>query len=91
MVVLRTRGGQGTRPGSAVPIVQLRKPAARRWQTDTLDLKPDTLGILVGVKDPGAGRAEQYERQYDRLPAGTSKALPEVRLGLGEPFGLPLK
>jgi lysophospholipase L1-like esterase len=64
---------------------------ARRWQTDTIDLKPDLLSILIGVNDLGSGvSAEQYERQYDQLLADTVKALPNVRLVLGEPFGLPV-
>jgi lysophospholipase L1-like esterase len=59
-----------------------------RWQTDTLDLKPDLLSILIGVNDLGHGvSVEDYERQYDQLLADTVKALPDVRLVLGEPFG----
>jgi lysophospholipase L1-like esterase len=30
---------------------------ARRWQTDTIDLKPDLLSILVGVNDLNYGAA----------------------------------
>jgi lysophospholipase L1-like esterase len=64
---------------------------ARRWPTDTIDLKPDVLSILVGVNDLNYGvPAEDYERQYDQLLADTVKALPNVRLVLGEPFGLPV-
>jgi lysophospholipase L1-like esterase len=64
---------------------------ARRWQTDTLDLKPDLLSILIGVNDLGAGvTAEQYEQEYDQLLADTMRALPKVRLVLCEPFGLPV-
>jgi lysophospholipase L1-like esterase len=64
---------------------------ARRWQADTLDLKPDVLSILIGVNDLGSRvTAEQYEQQYDQLLADTVKALPKVRLVLGEPFGLPV-
>jgi lysophospholipase L1-like esterase len=64
---------------------------ARRWQTDTIDLKPDLLSILIGVNDLNFGvKAEQYEQQYDQLLADTIKALPNVRLVLGEPFGLPV-
>jgi lysophospholipase L1-like esterase len=63
---------------------------ARRWERDTLALKPDILSILIGVNDLGHGvSAEQYEESYDRLLADTVKALPNVRLILGEPFGLP--
>ena len=64
---------------------------ARRWQTDTIDLKPDLLSILVGVNDLNYGvPTEEYEQQYDQLLADTVRALPNVRLVLGEPFGLPV-
>jgi lysophospholipase L1-like esterase len=64
---------------------------ASRWQTDTIDLKPDVLSILIGVNDLGAGvTAQEYERQYDQLLANTIKALPNVKLVLCEPFGLPV-
>jgi lysophospholipase L1-like esterase len=69
---------------------------AKRWQADTLDLKPDILSILIGVNDfthAGSGRTpgavEAYERDYDALLASTVAALPRVRLVLGEPFLLP--
>ena len=64
---------------------------ARRWQKDTLDLKPDILSILIGVNDLGSRvTTEQYEQQYDQLLADTTNALPNVKLVLGEPFGLPV-
>ena len=64
---------------------------ARRWQTDTIDLKPDLLSILIGINDLGHGvTAEDYETQYRQLLADTMKALPHVRLVLCEPFGLPV-
>ena len=64
---------------------------ARRWQTDTIELKPDLLSILIGVNDLGSGvTAAQFEEQYDQLLADTLKALPNVRLVLCEPFGLPV-
>ena len=64
---------------------------AKRWQTDTLDLKPDILSILIGVNDLNGGvTAEQYEQEYDQLLADTVKALPNVKLVLCEPFGLPV-
>lgn len=64
---------------------------ARRWQTDTIDLKPDILSILIGVNDLDSGvTAEQYEQQYAQLLADTMKALPNMRLVLCEPFGLPV-
>lgn len=64
---------------------------SRRWQKDTLDLKPDVLSILIGVNDLSSGvSAQDYEQQYDQLLADTMKALPDVRLVLCEPFGLPV-
>jgi lysophospholipase L1-like esterase len=64
---------------------------ARRWRADTIDLKPDLLSILIGVNDLARGVSEEdYERKYDQLLADTVKALPNVRLVLCEPFGLPV-
>lgn len=64
---------------------------AARWQKDALDLRPDVLSILIGVNDLNSGvSAAEYERQYDALLAETVKALPAVKLVLGEPFGLPV-
>jgi lysophospholipase L1-like esterase len=63
----------------------------KRWQKDTIDLKPTLLSILIGINDLGRGvTAEQYEQQYDQLLADTIKELPGVRLVLCEPFGLPV-
>jgi lysophospholipase L1-like esterase len=63
---------------------------AARWKADTLDLRPDILSILIGVNDLNGGvSAENYEKQYDDLLAETVKALPDVKLVLCEPFGLP--
>jgi lysophospholipase L1-like esterase len=64
---------------------------ARRWQQDTIELKPDVLSILIGVNDYHSGvSAEDYERQYDVLLTATTNALPHVKLVLCEPFGLPV-
>jgi len=64
---------------------------AHRWKADTLDLKPDILSILIGINDKGHGvTADAYGQQYDQLLADTVKALPNVRLVLCEPFGLPV-
>jgi lysophospholipase L1-like esterase len=64
---------------------------ARRWQTGTIDLRPDLLSILIGVNDLGSGvSAELYEHQYDQLHADTLKTLPKISLVLCEPFGLPV-
>lgn len=70
---------------------------AARWQTDTLDLKPDLLSILVGINDVAAyiGGNEiftsaQYEKGYRELLDRTKNQLPAIRLVLCEPFVLPV-
>jgi lysophospholipase L1-like esterase len=65
---------------------------ARRWQNDTLNLKPNLLSILVGINDTlfGGGSIEDYETTYDKLLSDTLAALPNVKIVLGEPFLLPV-
>jgi lysophospholipase L1-like esterase len=68
---------------------------AARWQTDTLDLKPNLLSILVGINDTlmagdKSETVEQYEAVYDKLLADTIAALPHAKIVLGEPFLLPV-
>jgi len=64
---------------------------ALRWQTDTLDLRPDLLSILIGINDTSHGvPAADYEKQYDKLLADTVAAFPNLRIVLGEPFTLPV-
>ncbi|MGN6504346.1 MAG: GDSL-type esterase/lipase family protein [Tepidisphaeraceae bacterium] len=54
-------------------------------------MKPAVLSILIGVNDLNKGvSAEDYRRQYTALLEETLKALPNVKLILGEPFGLPV-
>ncbi len=69
---------------------------AKRWQSDTLDLKPDVVSILIGVNDVDLSlvRGEpvpvgDYEKGYDELLAATRAANPNVKFVLGEPFFLP--
>jgi len=62
----------------------------KRWKTDTLDLQPDLLSILIGVNDNQRVPVDEYERTYDKLLADTKAALPGIRLVLCEPFGLPV-
>ena len=71
---------------------------AARWQTDTLDLKPDVVSILVGVNDLLINfstnqpvSVEDYEKTYDQLLAATVAANPKVKLVLCEPFIGPVK
>lgn len=61
----------------------------KRWQTDTLDLKPDILSILIGVNDNGRKvPLDQYEQVYDKLIADARAANPKLKLVLCEPFRL---
>jgi lysophospholipase L1-like esterase len=67
-----------------------------RWQTDTIDLKPGLLSILIGVNDMWHMRAGKYDgtvASYDSglnaLLARTREALPDTTLVICEPFILP--
>ena len=66
-----------------------------RWQTDTLDLKPAVLSILVGVNDIWHklngnynGTPEIYRDGFAALLKKTREALPKVKLVICEPFVL---
>jgi len=62
----------------------------KRWQKDTLDLKPDVLSILIGVNDKGRGvPLEQYEQVYDKLITQAKTANPRLKLVLCAPFLKP--
>lgn len=69
-----------------------------RWQTDTLDLKPDVLSILVGINDtssvlfshPNPVTAEKYEEVYTSLLNQTKAQFPEILFVLCNPFILPV-
>jgi lysophospholipase L1-like esterase len=62
----------------------------KRWQSDTVDLKPDVLSILIGVNDHGQGLPfDQYEQVYDKLITHAKAANPQLKLVLGEPFAKP--
>lgn len=69
----------------------------KRWQTDTLDLKPDVLSILVGVNDTASVVSQQnivspekYESVYRSLLTQTRAQLPDCVFVLCEPFILPV-
>lgn len=75
--------------GHKVPDLQ------KRWQKDTIDLKPDVLSILIGVNDIWhklAGRyngtVADYEKGFNELLDQTREALPDTRLVICEPFVL---
>lgn len=71
---------------------------AKRWQTNTIDLKPTVVSILIGVNDiwhPLNAKqevsAEKFEEGYDKLLAETVAALPDAKIILCEPFITPGK
>jgi lysophospholipase L1-like esterase len=66
---------------------------ADRWKDDALQLNPDVLSILIGVNDfwhtlssGYKGTAETYADDYRMLLDRTRKALPDIKLLIGEPF-----
>lgn len=68
-----------------------------RWQTDTIDLQPNVISILVGVNDVLAivndtspDTIGQFEEKYTSIILKTKTALPNARLVLCEPFILKL-
>ncbi len=62
----------------------------KRWQADTLDLKPDILSVLVGANDSSKQvPLAQYETTYDQLLASARAANPKLRLVLCQPFVFP--
>ena len=68
---------------------------ADRWDKDCLDLKPKVLSILVGVNDfwhtltsGYTGTIDTYKTDYKKLLDRTKQALPDVKLIIGEPFGV---
>ena len=68
---------------------------ADRWDKDCLDLKPNVLSILVGVNDfwhtltsGYTGTIDTYKSDYKKLIDRTKQALPDVKLIIGEPFGV---
>jgi len=68
---------------------------AERWEDDCLQLKPDVLSILIGVNDfwhtlssGYEGTAATYEADFRQLLDRTKKALPDIRLIIGEPFAV---
>jgi lysophospholipase L1-like esterase len=60
----------------------------KRWQKDTLDLKPDVLSILIGVNDSHKGvPLDKYEQICDILLMQAKTANPKIKLVLCAPFG----
>jgi lysophospholipase L1-like esterase len=68
---------------------------AKRWQEDTVALKPNLLSILIGVNDIWhklgggyGGTVEDYEKGYRALLERTLQELPGARIVVCEPFVL---
>jgi len=75
--------------GNTVPDLQARR------QSDTLDLQPDIVSILIGVNDywhtlmgTYKGTVDDYEAGYAALLRATAAALPQAQLVVLEPFVL---
>ncbi len=67
----------------------------KRWQKDTIDMKPAVLSILIGVNDiwhmlngKYDGTAEDYRTGFAALLERTKKELPDTVLVVCEPFVL---
>jgi lysophospholipase L1-like esterase len=71
----------------------------RRWQIDTLDVRPNVLSVLIGVNDTWQGTGsgvpengvplDRYELVYRQILAEAKDRLPGLKLVLCEPFILP--
>ena len=66
---------------------------SNRWNDDCLMLQPDVLSVLIGVNDfwhtldwDYDGTLEVYHNDLVKLMERTKKALPNVKLIIGEPF-----
>jgi lysophospholipase L1-like esterase len=66
-----------------------------RWETDCFAVKPDILSILIGVNDiwhklngTYNGTVEIYRKDYIALLEMTKRVLPDVKLIIGEPYGV---
>ncbi len=78
--------------GNKIPDLQ------KRWQADTLDLKPDVLSLLVGINDAAASvnksadalGAEDFETGYRQLLQQSKAAQTGVLFVLGIPFVYPV-
>ena len=70
---------------------------SERWETDTLNLKPDLINLLVGINDTEAAvkgekenTPQQFETDYRSVLEKTRKELPDVQLVFCVPFVLPV-
>ncbi|MEP6748915.1 MAG: SGNH/GDSL hydrolase family protein [Bacteroidota bacterium] len=75
-------------------IIDLQK----RWQADTLDIKPGVLSILIGINDaaaavenkPTAQSADDFETVYRVLLQDVKAIEPDIVFVLGLPFVYPV-
>lgn len=66
----------------------------KRWQTDTLDLRPDVLSLLVGINDVNtvinskedASNIKAFEAVYRKLLSLCLEQNPDLLIVLGLPF-----
>lgn len=64
-------------------VLEMRK----RWDEDTIAIKPDVLSIMIGINDYWRGEsAEEYRAAFDELLSYTKEKLPETKLIVIEPF-----
>jgi len=66
-----------------------------RWEEDCIQLQPDVLSILIGVNDfwhklngNYDGTVKVYDQDLRQLLDRTKKALPDIKIILGEPFAV---
>lgn len=71
----------------------------KRWQEDTLDLKPDALSVMVGINDASmmikketvaASDIESYENGYRTLLQKSREQNPSLLIVLCHPFVFPV-
>ncbi|MEO6316592.1 MAG: SGNH/GDSL hydrolase family protein [Chitinophagaceae bacterium] len=70
----------------------------KRWQPDTLDLRPDILSVLIGINDAAAvvehaasaQTTDEFEAFYRTLLRAAKKANPAILFILGLPFVYPV-
>ena len=67
-----------------------------RWQRDCLELRPDTLSLLIGINNvyqalnAKTDALTEFANDFDALLAQTAATLPSCRIILIEPFALPV-
>jgi lysophospholipase L1-like esterase len=70
----------------------------KRWQTDSLDLKPNVLSLLVGINDVNeyvndpvsSPKPEAFEQVYRDLLSQCKNSNPDTLFVLGLPFFYPI-